>query len=231
MSEVGCQILAEKDFNFKLERTFFPKNCFASPGNKRRERNERASGWLLQVGLIVPSIKMQHRKVSLGGVDSFLCLKHGLLASNRDIKCAVLFLENEIVYPGERQLQNMSRSADYKELKTAFPLPSLKSWAEHHCFCSLSVSGCCVFTNSVHPSPLFKSLGLPSNISSRCRMKIVKLVPVDKKHLLLALRYALTNCPFSEFLPWKLCVVSCKCCLTTCSFFIIILRCFKELEP
>lgn len=62
-------------------------------------------------------------------------------------------------------------------------------------------------------------------------MKIVKLVPVDVKHLLLALRYALTNCPFSEFLPCKLSVVSCKCCLTICSFFIIILRCFKELEP
>lgn len=75
-------------------------NCFASPGNKRREINDRASGWVLQVGLIVPSIKMQHGKVSLRAVDGFLCLKHGLLASSRDIKCAVLFLENEIVYPG-----------------------------------------------------------------------------------------------------------------------------------
>lgn len=69
---------------------------------------------------------MQHGKVSLRGVDGFLCLKHGLLASSRDIKCAVLFLENEIVYPGGRQLQSMSRSADYKELKTAFSPPRLR---------------------------------------------------------------------------------------------------------
>ena len=62
-------------------------------------------------------------------------------------------------------------------------------------------------------------------------MKIVKLVPVDVKHLLLPLRYALTSRPFFEFLPCKLGVVSSECCLTTCSLFIIILRCFKELEP
>lgn len=62
-------------------------------------------------------------------------------------------------------------------------------------------------------------------------MKIVKLVPVDVKRLLLPLRYALTNRPSSGFLPCKLGVVSSECCLTACSFYIIILRCFKELEP
>lgn len=63
---------------------------------------------------------------------------------------------------------------------------------------------------------------------------MVKLVPVDGKRLLLLLRYALTNRLSSEFLPCKLRVVSSECCLTCltpCSFFMIVLRCFKELEP
>jgi len=53
-------------------------------------------------------------------------------------------------------------------------------------------------------------------------MKTVKLVPVDVKHLLLPFRYARAGRPFSEFLPRELDVVSSECCLTECSFFIII---------
>lgn len=82
---------------------------------------------------------------------------------------------------------------------------------------------CCVFTKP------FKSLALPGKTSSRCRMKIGELVPVDVK---LLLPPSLTNRPCSEFLPHKLAVATTQHLELTCSFFILhILRCFKELEP
>lgn len=77
--EAGCQLLAEKGFNFKLERTgfSFQETALCLLGTKKRENEGPGVG--LARGLVVPSITVQHGEVSLGGVDRFLCLKHGLL--------------------------------------------------------------------------------------------------------------------------------------------------------
>lgn len=70
---------------------------------------------------------------------------------------------------------------------------------------------------------------MPSETSSRCRMKIGELVPVDVK---LLLPPPLTNRPCCEFLPHKLTLATTQQLELTCSFFILhILRCFEELEP
>lgn len=86
------------------------------------------------MGLIVPSIKMQHRQISLGGDDSFLCLKHGLLTARRDTGCVFPWKMN--LYSQESQLQSTPASAGYEEFKKCL-LPAetenLGSWAEHHC--------------------------------------------------------------------------------------------------
>lgn len=101
----------------------------------------------MQVGLIVLSIRMQHRQITLGGDDSFLCVKYGLLTARRDTGCAFPWKMN--LCTQERQLQSTPASAAYKELKKCL-LPAetenLESWPEHHC---------CVFTKP------FKSLALP----------------------------------------------------------------------
>lgn len=86
------------------------------------------------MGLIVPSIKMQHRQISLGGDDSFLCVKHGLLTARRDTGCVFPWKMN--LYSQESQLQSTPASAGYEEFKKCL-LPAetenLGSWAEHHC--------------------------------------------------------------------------------------------------
>lgn len=97
-------------------------------------KGTKGLGVVLQVGLIVPSIKMQHRQISLGGDDNFLCLKYGLLTARRDTGCAFPWKMN--LCTQERQLQSIPASAAYEEFRKCLvpaETENLGSWAEHHC--------------------------------------------------------------------------------------------------